>query len=36
MRATMRAAAEAVGLQWDDRNPAEHPFGAELDGTPAK
>jgi hypothetical protein len=32
MKATMSAVAEAVGLQWDDRTPADHPFGAELDG----
>jgi hypothetical protein len=32
MTATMSAVAKAVGLQWDDRRPSDHPFGAELDG----
>ncbi len=32
MRATMSSVAKAVGLQWDDRTPSDHPFHARLDG----
>lgn len=32
MRTTMNAAAEAIGVQWKHDPPADHPYGAKLDG----
>jgi hypothetical protein len=32
MRGTMAEAAKAIGLRWSEDHPADHPYGAELDG----
>ncbi len=33
MCAAMRDVAKAIGLEWDDESPSDHPYGAQLDGS---